>query len=111
VEGTAEDPVGGGAEREGGQSRWEIRDLLADDVWSGGAGFPFFYGRGKAGAACGRGPLWKRATRERRVRVRAPGATGTGGRAEGGLGGGGGRGRGLPLFLPTPSFMALADEE
>jgi len=57
--------------------------------------------------------LWKRVTLEPGVRVGAPGTPGAGR----GMGGGGaGCYRGIrvgeerPLFLPTPSFMASADE-
>ena len=85
------------------------------EVWSGGAGFPCFYGRGKAGAGGERGrrrgsevagsdvSAWE--LRERREWEEERRAEELGAEEELGAR------DGPPLFLPTPSFMASAEEE
>jgi len=103
VEGSAEDPMGGGAEGDR-----EVEEPVEDPgssrrrkVGSGGAGFPFVYG-------CGGG--WcrlRKQTSTRGVSCRN-GSSGSSGsvkrrRAEE-------PGEEEPLFLPTPSFMAAAEE-
>ena len=82
--------------------RWE--------EWPGGVGFPFSHGSGKAGTGRGRwryggdATEWERREREAEKRAEAE-ALG----AEEELGGWGDY-RYIPLILPTPSFVAAADE-
>jgi len=100
VEGSAEDPVSGGAEGD-----WEVEGQMKDpgppggrEVWAGGTGLPLRHGCGKAGASRG---------------ARSERGVGGGGAGMVGGAGGGGRGAGrpgTPLFLPTPDFMASTGE-
>jgi len=80
-------------------------------VRAGGAGLPRLNGCGKAGATPGRGDARGEASewelRERREREEGRKAEAE----ELGAAGGSGGGEERSLFLPTPSFMASADEE
>ena len=85
MEGSAEHPVGRGAEgKREGKDHFKIRDLLAD---------------GRCSQAVSE---WERRERREREEERRAEAEELGAAAE--------LAREVPLFLPTPSFMASADE-
>ena len=111
MEDAAEDSVGGGAEGD-----WEVEEPVEDPgpfgrwaVQSGGAGLPFVHGCSKASATWGRETRgsealeWELRGSQERDEEREAEAEELGAEV--------GTGEKLPLFLPTPSFMASADEE
>jgi hypothetical protein len=100
--------VGGGQKETGRwKSRWKVRDLLADERCS--RAVPDFLSTTDVGRlaptpveedAQSEASEWERRERREREEERRQGAEELGiGREE------------LPLFLPTPSFMASAEEE
>ena len=114
MEVAAKGDVSGGAEKETGRwkSRWKIRDLLADKR-CGQAVLDFLtatdVGRlvppveeDGAGSQTSEWELRERREQEEEQEAEAE---------ELGAAGGAGAGEELPLFLPTPSFMASAGEE
>ena len=114
VEGAIEDPVGGGVEGD-----WQVEEPVDDPgptgrwaMQSGGAGLPDATDVGRRVLAEedaeSEEPEWElRERRERREREEAREAEAEELGAAGELG----AGEAIPLFLPTPSFMASADEE
>jgi hypothetical protein len=107
VEGTAEDALGRGQ-----KGNWEMEEPLEGpgpaggrEIQQGGTGLPLYHGRGEASTSPGwggraeRGVEWELRERREREEERRVEAEELGVEVE------------EPLFLPTPAFMASAEEE